>query len=52
MLKKALLGLGLVLMLAFTFVPTLASTVSEGQSAKAEGIIQSVDSLTGSFTVP
>ena len=52
MLKKGLLGLGLVLMLAFSFViPTFASTVSEGELVKAEGTIQSVDTLTGSFTV-
>jgi hypothetical protein len=32
MLKKGLLGLGLLLMLAFSFViPAFASTVSEGQ---------------------
>jgi hypothetical protein len=52
MLKKSLLGLGLVLMLAFSFViPTFASTVSEGQIVKAEGTIQSVDPATGSFDV-
>jgi hypothetical protein len=52
MLKKGLLGLGLLLMLAFSFViPAFASTVSEGQSVKAEGTIQSVDTLTGSFAV-
>src|SRR3989304_7911019 len=52
MLKKGLLGLGLILMLAFSFViPTFASTISEGELVKAEGTIQSVDTLTGSFTV-
>ena len=52
MLKKGLLGLELLLMLAFSFViPAFASTVSEGQNVKAEGTIQSVDTLTGSFTV-
>src|SRR3989304_4559033 len=52
MLKKGLLGLGLILMLAFSFViPTFASTISEGELGKAEGTIQSVDTLTGSFTV-
>lgn len=52
MLKKALLGLGLILMMAFSFViPTLASPISEGEEAKAEGTIQSVDTTAGSFTV-
>ncbi len=52
MLKKGLLGLGMVLMLAFSFaIPALASTISEGELVKAEGTIQSVDTLTGSFTV-
>ncbi len=52
MLKKGLLGLGMVLMLAFSFaIPALASTISEGELVKAEGTIQSVDIATGSFTV-
>ena len=52
MLKKLCLGLGLGLMLAFSFIiPTFASLDSEGEEDKAEGIIQSVDALTGSFTV-
>jgi hypothetical protein len=39
-------------MLAFSFIiPTFASLDSEGEEDKAEGIIQSVDALTGSFTV-
>ncbi len=52
MLKKGLLGLGMVLMLAFSFaIPAFASTISEGELVKAEGTIQSVDTLSGSFTV-
>jgi|SRR3990170_861602 len=52
MLKKSLLGLGLVLVMAFAFViPTLASPVPDGEELKAEGIIQSVDAVAGSFTV-
>lgn len=52
MIKKSLLGLGLVLMMAFSFaIPALASPVSEGQSVQVEGVIQSVDTVTGSFTV-
>ena len=52
MLKKALFGMGLVLVMAFAFViPTLASPVPDGEELKAEGIIQSVDAVAGSFTV-
>ena len=52
MLKKALFGMGLVLVMAFAFViPTLASPVPEGEEIKTEGIIQSVDTVAGTFTV-
>ena len=52
MLKKLTLGLGLCLMLAFSFIiPTFASLDSEGDEVKVEGTIQSVDTTAGSFAV-